>query len=121
MLFVMLGAASVSTFSLSITRIVKTRERFMGIGQALTMPLCFASNAIDPLAIMPSWLPVITRLNPQTYRVDGLRAHAFIRPCGRKPHARRHCLAARDDCAGSEWRATLSSRRQLVRSLLCYC
>ncbi len=30
---------------------VKTRERFMGIGQVLTMPLFFASNAIYPLSL----------------------------------------------------------------------
>ena len=46
---VMLGAAVFSTFSLIIACIVKTRERFMGIGQVLTMPLFFASNAIYPV------------------------------------------------------------------------
>jgi hypothetical protein len=39
--------------------IVKTRERFMGIGQCLTMPIFFASNAIYPIAIMPDWLRAI--------------------------------------------------------------
>ncbi|MGZ5764908.1 MAG: hypothetical protein ACXWHZ_16545 [Usitatibacter sp.] len=33
---------------------MKTRERFMGIGQVLTMPLFFASNAIYPLDMMPA-------------------------------------------------------------------
>jgi len=47
-LAVFLGAALFSTFSLVIACIVKTRERFMGIGQVLTMPLFFASNAIYP-------------------------------------------------------------------------
>ncbi len=51
---VMLGAAFFSTFSLIIACLVKTRERFMGIGQVLTMPLFFASNAIYPIAIMPA-------------------------------------------------------------------
>lgn len=46
----------------------------MGIGQVLTMPLFFASNAIYPLAIMPGWLHVIARLNPLSYEVDALRA-----------------------------------------------
>jgi len=54
--------------------VVKTRERFMGIGQVLTMPLFFASNAIYPLELMPGWLRVIARVNPLTYLVDGLRA-----------------------------------------------
>ena len=71
---VMLGAALFSTFSLIIACIVKTRERFMGIGQVMTMPLFFASNAIYPIAIMPGWLQVISRVNPLTYEVDALRA-----------------------------------------------
>jgi ABC-2 type transport system permease protein len=71
---VLLGAALFSTFSLIIACIVKTRERFMGIGQVLTMPLFFASNAIYPTAIMPAWLQWVARFNPLTYEVDGLRA-----------------------------------------------
>ena len=71
---VMLGAAFFSTFSLIIACLVKTRERFMGIGQILTMPLFFASNAIYPISIMPHWLQVISHANPLTYQVDALRA-----------------------------------------------
>ena len=71
---VVLGSAVFSTFSLVIACIVKTRERFMGIGQVLTMPLFFASNAIYPLDMMPGWLRVVARGNPLTYLVDALRA-----------------------------------------------
>ena len=70
---VLLGSALFSTFSLIIACLVKTRERFMGIGQVLTMPLFFASNAIYPIAIMPTWLQVISQINPLTYQVDALR------------------------------------------------
>jgi ABC-2 type transport system permease protein len=73
-LVVVLGAACFSTFSLIIACWVKTRERFMGIGQVLTMPLFFASNAIYPITLMPGWLRVISRGNPLTYEVDALRA-----------------------------------------------
>ena len=73
LLIVILGAAFFSTFSLIIACLVKTRERFMGIGQVLTMPLFFASNAIYPISIMPAWLQVISRVNPLTYEVDALR------------------------------------------------
>jgi ABC-2 type transport system permease protein len=69
-----LGAACFSTLSLIIACVVKTRERFMGIGQVLTMPLFFASNAIYPIFLMPDWLKVISHLNPLTYEVDALRA-----------------------------------------------
>jgi ABC-2 type transport system permease protein len=71
---IILGAALFSTFSLIIACLVKTRERFMGIGQVLTMPLFFASNAIYPIAIMPRWLQVLSHLNPLSYQVDAQRA-----------------------------------------------
>jgi ABC-2 type transport system permease protein len=45
----------------------------MGIGQILTMPLFFASNAIYPLSMMPSWLQIVARVNPLTYAVDAMR------------------------------------------------
>ncbi len=74
LLAVMLGAALFSTFSLIIACLVKTRERFMGIGQVMTMPLFFASNAIYPVTLMPGWLQAISRANPLTYEVDALRS-----------------------------------------------
>jgi ABC-2 type transport system permease protein len=70
---VMFGSAVFSTFSLIVACMVKSRERFMGIGQVLTMPLFFASNAIYPLALMPSWLRTVSRVNPLTYQVDAIR------------------------------------------------
>jgi ABC-2 type transport system permease protein len=75
---VMLGSAIFSTFSLVVACIVKTRERFMGIGQVLTMPLFFASSAIYPLDLMPDWLQTVARLNPLTYLVDALRGTMIV-------------------------------------------
>jgi ABC-2 type transport system permease protein len=71
---ILLGAAAFSTLSLIAACIVKTRERFMGIGQALTMPLFFASNAVYPISIMPDWLKALAHINPLTYEVDAMRA-----------------------------------------------
>ncbi len=70
---VVLGSALFSTFSLIIACIVKTRERFMGVGQVLTMPLFFASSAIYPLELMPPWLRALAQVNPLTALVDLLR------------------------------------------------
>lgn len=70
---VIMGGACFSTFSLIIASLLKTRDRVMGIGQLLTMPLFFASNAIYPINIMPGWLQDIAHANPLTYIVDGLR------------------------------------------------
>ncbi|MGD9897201.1 MAG: ABC transporter permease [Candidatus Methylacidiphilaceae bacterium] len=72
--FTLLGSALFSTLSLIVACLVKTRERLMGIGQLLTMPLFFASNAIYPLHLMPEWLRLVSRVNPLTYLVDALRA-----------------------------------------------
>ena len=74
LVLVMLGAAVFSTLSLVIACLVRTRERFMGIGQLLTMPLFFASNALYPVSLMPTWLQAIAGGNPLTYLVDGLRS-----------------------------------------------
>jgi ABC-2 type transport system permease protein len=71
---VILGAALFSALSLIIASLVKTRERFMGMGQVLTMPLFFASNAIYPISMMPAWLQIVSHANPLTYQVDALRA-----------------------------------------------
>lgn len=71
---VALGSGLFSTLSLIIACIVKTRERFMGIGQVITMPIFFASNAIYPISLMPEWLRVVSHVNPLTYEVDALRA-----------------------------------------------
>jgi len=71
---VVLGSAFFSTLSVTIAGLVRNRERLMGIGQAITMPLFFASNALYPVDIMPAWLRVISHVNPLSYEVDALRA-----------------------------------------------
>ena len=68
-----LGSGLFSTFSLIIACLVKTRERFMGIGQVVTMPIFFASNAIYPIDIMPPWPKAVSLANPLSYEVDALR------------------------------------------------
>ena len=73
LVLILVGSGLFATVSLIIACVVKTRERFMGIGQVLTMPLFFASNAIYPIGAMPGWLRVLARINPLTYQVDALR------------------------------------------------
>jgi ABC-2 type transport system permease protein len=70
---VVLGAAFFSCLSVSIAGLVLKRDRLMGIGQAITMPLFFASNALYPVSIMPAWLRVISHVNPLSYEVAALR------------------------------------------------
>ena len=71
---VMLGAACFSCFSLVIACLLKTRERVMGIGQVLTMPLFFASNAIYPVDDHARLAKGVANANPLSYEVDALRA-----------------------------------------------
>jgi ABC-2 type transport system permease protein len=71
---IVLGSAVFATFSLVIACIVRSRERFMGIGQLLTMPLFFASSAVYPIALMPDWLKAVAALNPLTYQVEAIRS-----------------------------------------------
>jgi ABC-2 type transport system permease protein len=84
-LVIVLGSALFSTLSMIIASLVKTQERFLGIGQLLTMPLFFASNAIYPLSIMPSWLRTFALGNPLTYLVDSLRILMLPRGTGLFP------------------------------------
>jgi ABC-2 type transport system permease protein len=69
----MLGTAAFACMSMLLAAGVKERERFMGIGQLVMMPLFFASSALYPLSVMPGWLHVVACVNPLTYEVQGLR------------------------------------------------
>ncbi|MFI1002961.1 ABC transporter permease [Streptomyces galbus] len=70
---VVLGSAFFSCLSMTIAGIVLSRDRLMGFGQAITMPLFFASNALYPVSVMPGWLQAVSRVNPLSYEVEALR------------------------------------------------
>ena len=44
------------------------------------LPLLFLSNALYPLATMPTWMRIGSLLNPTTYTIDGLRQMMFRDP-----------------------------------------
>jgi ABC-2 type transport system permease protein len=71
---VVLFSACFASLSMILASLLKTRDRMMGIGQAITMPLFFASNAIYPVADMPTWLRYIVVVNPLSYVVDAMRS-----------------------------------------------
>jgi ABC-2 type transport system permease protein len=73
LVLLVLGTGAFACMSMLLAAGVRTRERFMGIGQLVMMPLFFASSALYPLSIMPGWLKVVARINPLTYEVQGLR------------------------------------------------
>jgi ABC-2 type transport system permease protein len=70
---VLLGAAFFAALSMVLAGIVMTRDRLMGIGQAITMPLFFASNALYPVSLMPHWVRAVSKVNPLSYEVNALR------------------------------------------------
>ena len=73
-LVVVLFAMCFAALSITLASFLKTRDRMMGIGQAVTMPLFFASNAIYPVSLMPPFLQEISAYNPLSYVVDAMRA-----------------------------------------------
>ena len=73
---VMLGAAFFSCLSMTIAGIVLKRDRLMGIGQMITMPLFFASNALYPVSVMPAWLQGASPRQPAQLR--GRRAAGLL-------------------------------------------
>jgi ABC-2 type transport system permease protein len=72
--FLVLGSAFFSCLSMTIAGIALKRDRLMGIGQAMTMPLFFSSSALYPARVMPGWLQAISRVNPLSYEVEALRS-----------------------------------------------
>jgi ABC-2 type transport system permease protein len=52
-------------------------QSFMAIVQLAMFPMLFLSGATFPIANLPTWLAVLTRLDPVTYAVDPLRQTVF--------------------------------------------
>jgi ABC-2 type transport system permease protein len=68
-----LGSAFFCCLSITLAGLVLKRDRMMGIGQAIIMPLFFASNALYPVSVMPGWLRALNHVNPLSYEVEALR------------------------------------------------
>jgi ABC-2 type transport system permease protein len=73
LVLLVLATGAFACLSMILASLVRTRERFMGIGQMIMMPLFFASSALYPLSIMPRWLRILAHGNPLTYEVHGMR------------------------------------------------
>jgi ABC-2 type transport system permease protein len=56
---------------------IKQMQAVMGLMQMVTMPLLFLSGALFPLGGLPTWLRVVTRINPLTYVVNPMRHAVF--------------------------------------------
>lgn len=68
-----MGGTLFASLSMVIASGVRTREQFMGLGQLVTLPLLFASNALYSVSVMPAWLQALAVANPLTYQVEAMR------------------------------------------------
>ena len=73
----LLTAFTITSFGTLIASRMEQVESFQVIMQFTVLPMFFLSGAVFPLTRLPSWLRVLTRLDPLTYAVDPLR-HAVI-------------------------------------------
>ena len=68
---------TLTAFGVMMAARIKQIQAFMALTQMFVMPLFFMSGALYPLSGLPSWLTVLTRLDPLTYIVDPMRHAVF--------------------------------------------
>jgi ABC-2 type transport system permease protein len=73
----LLLAFTVTAFGVMIATRVKQIQTFTSVMSMVVMPLVFLSGALYPVSGLPTWLEVLTRLNPLTYAVDAMRRLVF--------------------------------------------
>ena len=74
-----LTALAMTAFGLMISVRIKKFQAVMPIVQLVLTPMMFLSGSLFPLAGLPVWLAVLTRLNPLTYAVEPMRHVVFER------------------------------------------
>ncbi|NUW36131.1 ABC transporter permease [Nonomuraea sp. SMC257] len=72
-----LAAFTITAFGVTLAARMKNMQTFFGLMQMAIMPMMFLSGAMFPLANLPSWLHVLTVVNPMTYAVDPMRHAVF--------------------------------------------
>jgi ABC-2 type transport system permease protein len=72
-LFVIMIAVVFAALGTAIGSVIKDMQGFQLVMNFLVMPIFFLSGALFPLANLPAFMAMITRLDPLTYGVDGLR------------------------------------------------
>jgi ABC-2 type transport system permease protein len=71
--FLLLLAFALTAFGIVVASRMERMESFQMVMALVMQPMIFLSGAIFPLDALPGWLAVLTRLNPATYGVDGIR------------------------------------------------
>jgi ABC-2 type transport system permease protein len=73
----LLLAFTLTAFGVMMAARIKQIQAFMALTQLFVLPLFFLSGALYPLNGLPSWLTVLTRIDPLTYIVDPMRNAVF--------------------------------------------
>jgi len=79
LLLLFLTALAMTAFGLMISARIKKFQAVMPIVQLVLTPMMFLSGSLFPLAGLPVWLAVLTRVNPLTYAVEPMRHAVFER------------------------------------------
>lgn len=66
-------SVTLTSFGAGIASMVEDFQGFQGINNFLIFPLFFLSSALYPLTNVPSWLRLLSEINPLSYTVDALR------------------------------------------------
>jgi ABC-2 type transport system permease protein len=74
LLFMILIGCMFSALGTAIGSVLQNIQGFQLVMNFLVMPIFFLSGALYPLGNLPGALSVVTRLDPLTYGVDGLRS-----------------------------------------------
>jgi ABC-2 type transport system permease protein len=77
LLFVGIFSIGFLFLSSAISMSMETPEGLQGVITLLTLPLFFASNALYPIEAFPDFVRLLSRLNPLTYLINGVRYFAI--------------------------------------------
>jgi ABC-2 type transport system permease protein len=66
--------------ALAVASVSRSIMGYHGMIFLFNIPLLFASNALYPIDVLPSWMRWIVLVNPTTYLIDAIRALAFGSP-----------------------------------------
>jgi ABC-2 type transport system permease protein len=73
----LLVAFTVTAFGVFVATTIKQAQTFTNVMQMLVIPMIFTSGALYPISGLPTWLGLLSRLNPLTYAVDPMRRLVF--------------------------------------------
>jgi ABC-2 type transport system permease protein len=74
---IFLMGLQITTLGLVLAARIRQVQSAMPLVQLIITPLMFLSGALFPLSGLPTWLAVLTHINPMTYAVEPLRHVVF--------------------------------------------